>query len=96
MGQRLTLAVQGKMDVVKINGYDDDDDDDESSYSLAIGKSFILTYVLTVFSMYSFICVVIFIKLIDHEFRKNVLRKLATRYFFSLTDCVMELFITGF
>ena len=29
MGQRLTLAVQGKMDVVKINGYDDDDDDDE-------------------------------------------------------------------
>ena len=26
MGQRLTLAVQGKMDVVKINGYDDDDD----------------------------------------------------------------------
>ena len=28
MGQRLTLAVQGKMDVVKINGYDDDDDDD--------------------------------------------------------------------
>ena len=29
MGQRLTLAVQGKMDVVKINGYDDDDDDDD-------------------------------------------------------------------
>ena len=28
MGQRLTLAVQGKMDVVKINGDDDDDDDD--------------------------------------------------------------------
>ena len=27
MGQRLTLDVQGKMDVVKINGYDDDDDD---------------------------------------------------------------------
>ena len=27
MGQRLTLAVQGKMDVVKINGYDDDNDD---------------------------------------------------------------------
>ena len=31
MGQRLTLAVQGKMDVVKINGYDDDDDDDDIS-----------------------------------------------------------------
>jgi hypothetical protein len=26
MGQRLTLAVQGKMNVVKINGYDDDDE----------------------------------------------------------------------
>ena len=33
MGQRLTLAVQGKMDVVKINGYDDDDDDDVVVYS---------------------------------------------------------------
>ena len=32
MGQRLTLAVQGKMDVVKINGYDDDDDDDDDDY----------------------------------------------------------------
>jgi hypothetical protein len=29
MGQRLILAVQGKMDVVKMNGYDDDDDDDD-------------------------------------------------------------------
>ena len=32
MGQRLTLAVQGKMDVVKINGYDDDDDDISEIY----------------------------------------------------------------
>ena len=68
----------------------------QSSYSLAIGKSFILTYVLTVFSMYSFICVVIFIKLIDHEFRKNVLRKLATRYFFSLTGWCQEIIHHGF
>ena len=35
MGQRLTLAVQGKMDVVKINGYDDDDDDDDTSINRA-------------------------------------------------------------
>ena len=39
MGQRLTLAVQGKMDVVKINGYDDDDDDEETSSSGDMYKS---------------------------------------------------------
>ena len=36
MGQRLTLAVQGKMDVVKINGYDDDDDDDQALEQLCV------------------------------------------------------------
>ena len=36
MGQRLTLAVQGKMDVVKINGYDDDDDDDDDDSYLSL------------------------------------------------------------
>ena len=39
MGQRLTLAVQGKMDVVKINGYDDDDDDDELAVSRIHSKN---------------------------------------------------------
>ena len=36
MGQRLTLAVQGKMDVVKINGYDDDDDDDDDDDAVIV------------------------------------------------------------
>ena len=51
MGQRLTLAVQGKMDVVKINGYDDDDDELEASavslstsapWAPSIGKEIVL------------------------------------------------------
>ena len=40
MGQRLTLAVQGKMDVVKINGHDDDDDDDDVCTAFTVSGAF--------------------------------------------------------
>ena len=47
MGQRLTLAVQGKMDVVKINGYDDDDDDDDDEWKITIPLLFTVETVTT-------------------------------------------------
>jgi hypothetical protein len=58
MGQRLTLAVQGKMDVAKINGYDDDDDDDDDICNSKYYRSIDVIMLHNTFELYEYEVVV--------------------------------------